>query len=159
MIAQEEEGHVVNTASIMGLMSGGSIYGATKHAVVSLSETVFTQLRGANAKVGVSVLCPGHVPTRITSAVRNRPEALWDGGERPSDAELAQRDAMWADRGLNSLTPAQVAEKVVAAVHAGHFYILPHDNDLAVKRRFDNVLSRQGPEPVNPLADGIVRPA
>jgi NAD(P)-dependent dehydrogenase (short-subunit alcohol dehydrogenase family) len=152
MLAQDEPGHVLNTASIMGLTPGGSIYGATKHAVVSVSETLFTQLKAIDARVGVSVLCPGHVPTRITSSLRNRPNELWDGGERPSDDELAQRDSMWAERGLNSLTPAQVADKVVAAVKAGDFYILPHENDLGVKRRFEAILSRQGPVPLNPIA-------
>src|SRR5581483_10527616 len=149
MLAQDEDGHVVNTASIMGLTPGGGVYGATKHAVVSVSESLFAQLRQANARIGVSVLCPGHVPTRITSAVRNRPDELWDGGERPSEDELAQRDAMWASRGLNSLTPEQVAEKVVAAIERGDFYILPHENDVAVERRFEAIRSRQGPLPAN----------
>jgi NAD(P)-dependent dehydrogenase (short-subunit alcohol dehydrogenase family) len=152
MLAQDEEGHVVNTASIMGLTPGGSIYGATKHAVVSLSETMFSQLKAMNAKIGVSVLCPGHVPTRITSSMRNRPDELWDEGERPSEAELAQRDTMWAERGMNSLTPLQVADKVVSAIKSGQFYILPHESDLGVKRRFEFILSREGPTPINPLA-------
>jgi len=157
MIAQDEPGHVVNTASIMGLTPGGSIYGATKHAVVSLSETLFGQLKQTDSKVHVSVLCPGHVPTRITSSIRNRPDELWDGGERPSEAELAQRDSFWADRGMNSLTPAQVAEKVLAAIKSEQFYILPHESDLGVKRRFESILSRQGPDPIGAL-EGIVRP-
>ncbi|HEY7268414.1 MAG TPA: SDR family NAD(P)-dependent oxidoreductase [Dehalococcoidia bacterium] len=152
MLAQGEDGHVVNTASIMGLTPGGSIYGATKHAVVSLSETMFAQLRAMDAKVGVSVLCPGHVPTRITSSVRNRPDGLMDGAARPTDAELRRRDAEWAQRGMSSLTPAQVADKVVAAVKAGDFYILPHESDLGVKRRFEAILSRQGPLPMMPIA-------
>jgi NAD(P)-dependent dehydrogenase (short-subunit alcohol dehydrogenase family) len=151
MLAQGDEGHVLNTASIMGLTPGGSIYGASKHAVVNLSETLFIQLRAANAKIGVSVLCPGHVPTRITSSVRNRPDDLWDGAERPTEAELLQRDAEWAQRGMQSLTPAEVADKVVGAIKAGDFYILPHDNDMGVKRRFEAILSRQGPQPMVPI--------
>lgn len=151
MLAQDEVGHVVNTASIMGLMPGGSVYGASKHAVVSVSETLFTQLRGAGAKIGVSVLCPGHVPTRITSSIRNRPEELWDEGERPSAEDLAQRDAMWAERGLNSLSPAEVATRVLEAIKREDFYILPHESDLGVKRRFESILSRRGPEPMNPM--------
>jgi NAD(P)-dependent dehydrogenase (short-subunit alcohol dehydrogenase family) len=153
MIAQGEEGHVVNTASIMGLTPGGGIYGVTKHAVVSFSESLFTQLRQANARVGVSVLCPGGVRTRITSSIRNRPDDLWEGGERPSEQELAERDAMWAQRISNaSMEPDQVAEKVVAAIRSGDFYILTHDNDAGVKRRFEAILSRRGPELMNPLA-------
>jgi NAD(P)-dependent dehydrogenase (short-subunit alcohol dehydrogenase family) len=159
MVAQGEEAHLVNTASIMGLTPGGGIYGATKHAVVSLSESLYTQLRQQESKVGVSVLCPGHVPTRITSSIRNRPDDLWDEGARPSDQDLAQRDAFWADRGMNSLTPAQVAEKVFAAVRNGDFYILPHESDLGVKRRFEAILSRKGPEPLGAALEGILRPA
>ncbi|HXH21625.1 MAG TPA: SDR family NAD(P)-dependent oxidoreductase [Dehalococcoidia bacterium] len=158
IIAQDEEAHVVNTASIMGLTPGGGIYGATKHAVVNLSETLYTQLRQMNAKVGVSVLCPGHVPTRITSSVRNRPDELWDDGPRPSEQELAQRDAFWAERGLASLTPAQVAEKVFAAIRADDFYILPHESDAGVRRRFEAILSRKGPEPLGAALEGILRP-
>ncbi len=150
MIAGGEEGHVVNTASIMGLTPGGGIYGTTKHAVVSLSETLFQQLTQAQAKVKVSVLCPGHVPTRITSAVRNRPEELWDGAARPSDAELAERDRFWAERGgaMSSIPPEGIAEKVLQAIKDEAFYILPHDSDLGVRRRFEGILSRQGPQPL-----------
>ncbi len=145
-----EEAHIVNTASIMGLNPGGGIYGATKHAVVSLSETLFNQLRQAGSRVGVSVLCPGHVPTRITSSLRNRPEDLWDGSGRPTEDELAERDRAWANRGASmpSLQPAEVAEKVVAAVRDGVFYILPHGSDVGIRRRFEAILSRQGPEPL-----------
>jgi hypothetical protein len=71
---------------------------------------------------------------------------------------LAQRDAFWADRGMNSLTPAQVAEKVFAAVRNGDFYILPHESDQGVKRRFDAILSRKGPEPMAAALEGILRP-
>ncbi len=152
MLAQDEAGHIVNTASIMGLTPGGGIYGATKHAVVSVSETLFTQLQAMNSKIGVSVLCPAHVTTRITSSVRNRPDELWDGDERPTDQELAERDAFWAERGqANTLMPLQVADKVLAAIKTGQFYILPHESDLGVKRRFEFILSRQGPVPINPL--------
>ncbi len=94
MIAQDEPGHIVNTASIMGLTPGGGIYGATKHAVVSVSESLHTQLKQAEAKVNVSVLCPAHVTTRITSSIRNRPEELSDGSAAADrgGAEAARRD-------------------------------------------------------------------
>lgn len=151
MVASGEEGHVVNTASIMGLTPGMGIYGVTKHAVVSLSESLHMQLRQANAKVGVSVLCPGHVPTRITSSVRNRPDDLWEGEARPSAQELAERDKMWAERGLQTLQPVEVGEKVLQAMKDGMFYILPHESDVGVHRRFEAILSRRGPEPMMPI--------
>ncbi len=148
MLKNGEEGHIVNTASIMGLTPAGGIYGATKHAVVSFSETLFQQLRMIEARVGASVLCPAHVPTRITSSIRNRPDELWDGAERPTEEELRQRDREWAERGMSSLTPEQVAERVIAAVRDGVFYVLPHETDEGVRRRFEAILSRRGPEPM-----------
>ena len=148
MLEKGEDGHIVNTASIMGLNPGGGIYGATKHAVVSFSETLFQQLSTAQAKVGVSVLCPAHVPTRIYSSVRNRPEELSDGSQRPTEDELGERDRIWAERGaMMTMQPEQVADKVIEAIRGGVFYILPHGSDLGVRRRFDAILSRQGPEP------------
>lgn len=151
MLESGQEGHVVNTASIMGLTPGMGIYGVSKHAVVSFSEALYQQLRQAEARVGVSVLCPGHVPTRITSSVRNRPDDLWEGEARPSGEELAERDRMWAQRGLASLQPVEVGEKVLQAIKDGLFYILPHESDVGVRRRFDAVLSRRGPEPGMPI--------
>jgi hypothetical protein len=102
------------------------------------------------------VLCPAHVPTRITSSVRNRPEELWEGGERPTAEELAERDRMWARRGLNSLKPEEVADKVLAAIRDGAFYILPHESDVGVQRRFEAILSRRGPEPMMGAGLGIL---
>ena len=76
MLRQDEEGHVLNTASTAGLTSGPNlpIYGATKHAVVRISEALHQQLAQRQAKVKVSVLCPGGVRTRIALASRNRPD-------------------------------------------------------------------------------------
>ena len=73
MLAQDEPGHIVNTASQAGLVTANSIYSLTKHGVVALSEGLHLQLRQQNAKVGVSVLCPLFVDTRIMEAERNRP--------------------------------------------------------------------------------------
>src|SRR5438874_185332 len=84
MLRQDEEGHVVNTASIAGLTSGPTlpIYGATKHGVVRISEALHHQLAQRQAKIKVSVLCPGGVRTRIALATRNRP------ADRPPSDEL-----------------------------------------------------------------------
>ena len=64
MLEQGEEGHVVNTASLAGLMPGRGIYGVTKQAVVALSESLYNDLKAMDAKIGVSVLCPGWVEWR-----------------------------------------------------------------------------------------------
>ena len=76
MLEQGDEGHIVNTASLAGLMPGRGIYGVTKQAVVALSESIYNDLKVADAKIGVSVLCPGWVNTNIIDAGRNRPAEL-----------------------------------------------------------------------------------
>ena len=91
MIAHGEEGHVVNTSSILGLTTGaGSIYGVSKHAVTRLSEGLFQDLTAANAKIGVTVLCPGMIATNIITSGRNRPDRLKDEAE--PDAARSQGD-------------------------------------------------------------------
>src|SRR4051795_3514185 len=74
----QDEGHIVNTASVAGIISppGTAAYNVTKHAVVSLSETLYHDLRERNSRVGVSVLCPAYVPTGIADSERNRPAGI-----------------------------------------------------------------------------------
>jgi NAD(P)-dependent dehydrogenase (short-subunit alcohol dehydrogenase family) len=93
MLRHGEEGHIVNTASMAGLASGPDlpIYGATKHAVVRISEALHFQLAARQAPIHVSVLCPAGVKTRIAVATRNRP------GQRPSDDELERREQAAAE--------------------------------------------------------------
>jgi NAD(P)-dependent dehydrogenase (short-subunit alcohol dehydrogenase family) len=83
LIAQNE-GHIVNTASVAGLISppGMGAYNVTKHAVVALSETLYHDLRSRDCAVGVSVLCPAYVPTRIAESERNRPKESRPRGSR-----------------------------------------------------------------------------
>src|SRR6187402_1869303 len=78
MIASGEPGHVINTASVAGLLSlpGSAVYCVSKHAVVTLSECLRHDLRVAKAAVGVSVLCPAFVQTGIFESARNRPQEL-----------------------------------------------------------------------------------
>src|SRR5437870_3195787 len=76
MLAQDEEGHVVNTASVAGLLPSNRVYSVTKHAVVALSEALYHSLRQMDAKVHASVLCPGLIETRIMYSYRNRPPEL-----------------------------------------------------------------------------------
>jgi len=150
MLAQDEEGHVVNTASIAGLTSGAAlpIYGASKHAVVRISEALHYQLAEQNAKVKVSVLCPGGVNTRIALATRNRPDELWDGTTaRPTAEELERREQEWAAlTGERGMRPEDVAARVFQAIQDEQFYILTHDQyDGAIRTRMENILGRQNP--------------
>ncbi len=144
MLAQEEEGHIVNTASVAGLIPGGGIYGVTKHAVVSLSESVFNQLKLREAKVGVSVLCPGYVNTRILEAGRNRPAELRNEVEPPDP--LGPR--LGPDLIANGMPPTQVADIVFEAVRNDQFYITTtSDFDNYIRTRFENILGRRNPVP------------
>src|SRR5712691_4320287 len=90
MLEQGAEGHVVNTASAAGLVSSPlmGVYNASKHAVVTLSETLHHDLRVAKADIGVSVLCPAFVPTGIRQSERNRPADLVDEGP-PTESQIA----------------------------------------------------------------------
>jgi NAD(P)-dependent dehydrogenase (short-subunit alcohol dehydrogenase family) len=149
MLEQGEEGHVVNTASMAGLLSGAGagIYGTTKHAVVRITEALYFQLGQMDAKVKASVLCPGIINTRIFSSGRNRPDPLWDAGARPDTAEfdrrLAEGDAYFA----HGLPPEEVAEQVLQAIRDEQFYILTRDVPLdRVRARFENIVAMRNPE-------------
>jgi NAD(P)-dependent dehydrogenase (short-subunit alcohol dehydrogenase family) len=136
VLLEQEEGHLVNTASVAGLTTGAylGIYTATKHAVVALTEALALQL--ADTSVGVSVLCPGAVRTRIAVADRNQP-----GHER----ELAEDET--ADLMSEAMDPADVAQQVFEAVRDDRFYILTHGDDFdgAVRTRMEAILERRNP--------------
>jgi NAD(P)-dependent dehydrogenase (short-subunit alcohol dehydrogenase family) len=138
MLAQGSEGHVINTASIAGLSPGASAYGVSKHAVVALSESLASGLRERAAPIGVSVLCPGMVQTRIMEADRNRPEDLPDAASLSAENQ-ALIDAMLAQGKL----PVDIAEMVFQAVEHDQFYILPHPVwDDSVRDRMEHILAR-----------------
>lgn len=128
MIAQGE-GHIVNTASIAGLMSapGTGPYTVSKHAVVSLSEMLYGELKAENAGVGVSVLCPSFVDTRIFASEKNRP---LDEATRSDPAWIAEQaaieEAASAFFTSSALPTEVVAEQVFDAIEKEQFYILTH---------------------------------
>jgi NAD(P)-dependent dehydrogenase (short-subunit alcohol dehydrogenase family) len=147
LIAQDE-GHIVNTASMAGLVSvpGMGPYNVTKHGVVTLSETLFHELEALGSRVGVSVLCPGHVRTRIWESERNRPEALAATGSDPSSEERRQTREMFKTIVESSLDPALVAERVHAAILDGTFYIHTHEGfRTAVEQRLRAILDGKRP--------------
>lgn len=125
MIASGEVGHVVNTASTAGLLGFPQIapYVAAKMAVVGTSESLYNDLKAAGHSIGVSVVCPGGVRTRIRESERNRPgfEGQTDG------ASMESKEA---------IDPEDVAELVHRAVLDGTFWVLPHERyvDLFVDR-------------------------
>jgi NAD(P)-dependent dehydrogenase (short-subunit alcohol dehydrogenase family) len=149
LLLEQGEGHVVNTASIAGLTTAPFIgpYNATKQAVVAISETLYKDLQVAGASgVGVSVLCPGFVQTRIADSGRNRPD--WAPGrevegEVEGDVRTVIRDLI--DGGI----PAEVvAECVLDAVRTDTFYVLTHpDLRVAIQTRFEDIVEGRSPSP------------
>ena len=131
MIARGEPGHIVNTASMAGLIAskGLGVYNTSKYAVVGLSETLAKDLRPY--RIGVSVLCPLGVQTRIRDSERNRPAALRNERAEPvTPVELIGR----------SLAPDAVADMVLAAIHANELYVITHDESLEpLRRRFERM--------------------
>ena len=137
---------MVNTASIAGLTTAPFLgpYNATKQAVVAISETLFKDLQAVGAPVGVSVLCPGFVQTRIAESDRNRPAWAPDR-EVGGAAELRGAVQDMVDGGI---PPAVVADRVIDAVRTDTFYILTHPElDDAVRTRFDDILQGRPPSP------------
>ncbi|MDP6605442.1 MAG: SDR family NAD(P)-dependent oxidoreductase [Dehalococcoidia bacterium] len=154
MLEQDEPGHVVNTASMAGLLSGATadIYGATKHAVVRITEALYFQLQQEQSKVGASVLCPGIINTRIFASGRNRPDELANPGQQLSDDErterIAEGDAFF-ERGL---APSEVAEQLFEAIRDEQLYVLTRDVPLdRISARTENIVTGRNPEPLQPL--------
>lgn len=157
MLAHGEEGHIVNTSSVLGLSTGnGSIYGVSKHAVTRLTEGLWFDLRAANAKIDASVLCPGMIATRIIEAERNRPAHLRAELSVPPESvqtARAMRDAMSARFQADGMPPDEVGEIVFEAIRDGRFYILTHPAIKdRVRVRMEDILGDRQPTP--PAAGG-----
>ncbi len=158
MLAHGEAGHIVNTASVAGLVTGstGAPYTVSKHGVVALSEILYKDLKARNAKLSVSVLCPGWVDTRIIESERNRPDELKPEG--PTAAPPSPQMQMWREvvRGLlkNGFRPETIAGLVFDAVKSDTFYIVPVQPDIedALERRLEDIRLRRNPTIVPPGA-------
>jgi NAD(P)-dependent dehydrogenase (short-subunit alcohol dehydrogenase family) len=145
LIAQGE-GHIVNTASVAGLISppGSGAYNVTKHAVVALSESLHHDLKERNSSVGVSVLCPAYVPTGISSSERNRPAGLSSAPK--SEVTKAKEANLKKAVASGRLTADDVANAVVAAVKEDRFYILTHPRIKgAIQARMEDILAERPP--------------
>lgn len=148
-------GHVVNTASILGLMTSVGLgpYNVSKHGVVALSETLHAEMLASDTGVGVTCLCPGLVSTNIMDSERNRPERLFDGADRGTwdsvaTAGGADSDARAAVRELYShaLRPAAVADLVVDAIAAGQLWLFTDgDFDSVIAARHRDIEARRTP--------------
>ena len=140
------EGHIVNTASMAGLLNAPTmgVYNVSKHAVVSLSETLYQDLQLVEAPIGASVLCPYFVPTGISQSHRNRPEDV--KGDVPTASQRAAQSM--SDKAVNSgkVTAQEVAENTFKAINEQQFYIFSHPGALSnVQERMEDVVGIKNP--------------
>ena len=147
MLASGEEGHIVNTASIAGLISVPSLstYNVTKFGVVTLSEGLHHDLTLRGANIGVSVLCPGWVNTRIAESERNR--ASQDRTDMTKLDKVSVKTNMAVMKAVQSgISPEEVARATVDAVKNKQFYILTHPHTLkGVEVRMQDILQNRAP--------------
>jgi len=155
MLRQDNECHIVNISSIEGLLQGsgpgGAIYGLSKHAIVSLTETLRTELEVVESKIKVSVVCPGWVSTRIVYGDIHRPEKY----QNPSEDQIidTRNEDIFKKRGIDiedalvqspAITPEKAAEIILQGIKDEKLYILTHKDEFLkgqVKERFDEILS------------------
>ena len=130
-----------------GRRPGSAPYCASKHAVVAISESLYRELQLTGSALGVSVLCPGFVDTRIMDAGRNWPSRL--GAPPESNQVAGVVEQVFRERISSGMAPAEVAAQVVAAVKQGRFWVLPHADEYAgeVRARFDAAVTGAEPRP------------
>jgi NAD(P)-dependent dehydrogenase (short-subunit alcohol dehydrogenase family) len=147
MLAQDEEGHMVNTASMTSVVRATNMYGVTKHAVLALTEVAYAQLRERGARVGISALCPGIIATRLFLGSRNRPAELRN--ERPPSgaAEGEELRRRMHERLSAGMPPADVAEILVRGIREERLYILTdREWDERIQARTGDILRGTNPE-------------
>jgi NAD(P)-dependent dehydrogenase (short-subunit alcohol dehydrogenase family) len=143
-------GHVVNTASVAGIINppGSAAYNVTKHAVVAFTETLHHDLRERGSAVGVSLLCPAYVPTGIADSERNRPAGLEAATKSPET--LAREQMLKKAVASGRVSADDVARAVVQAVKDERFYVLTHPRIKgAIRARMDDILEERTPR--NPM--------
>jgi NAD(P)-dependent dehydrogenase (short-subunit alcohol dehydrogenase family) len=151
LLRQGDEGHIVNTASVAGLIAppGMGMYNVSKHAVVALTETLHHDLAARGAKVKCSVVCPAYFPSGIAESERARPASLREDRAKTAE-DLAREANMRKAVQSGRLSAADIAERVFDAVRDERFYVLTHPRILpAVEARMRDIL--EGRNPGNPL--------
>ncbi len=141
------EGHIVNTASMAGLITAPAmgVYSVSKHAAVALTESVAHDLKLVTEQVHCSVLCPSYVPTNIGTSYNNRPQDLVNDAP-PSKSQLAARAASQDSITSGGITAEQVAKATFEALRNREFYICPQPEALAlVRERLECVVSQGDP--------------
>jgi len=158
LLEQNEPAHVVNTASMAGLTTGPmtAAYFMSKHAVVSLSESLFHELAARErCPVGVSVVCPELVNTRIFHAERNRPPHLKRDAAEDLPAETQQVETAVSNVASLGVDPRVLAERTLAAIRENRFWVLPPEGDpwrVAARQRHRSIDDATNPTLGGPLA-------
>jgi NAD(P)-dependent dehydrogenase (short-subunit alcohol dehydrogenase family) len=153
-LLEHDEGHIVNTASIAGLggAAGLGVYCTSKFAVVGLSESLHHDLAARSSQVGVSVLCPGFVNTRIFESDRNMPDDVREALETNEGDDELQRTVVGF-----GIPPADAADAVYAAITENRFFVLPHVR--AARQHAENRLVwMEGGEPAAFDIESLIRP-
>lgn len=146
MLKQDTEAHIVNTASMAGVTNGpySAPYYMSKHAVLSLSESIYHELEMRGAKIGISALCPELVATNINKASRNRPPALQRKQGPPTESESVE--AALSGFIITGTPPAAIAQRVLQAIREERFYILSEDGwRRSCETRLDDIRLARNP--------------
>jgi NAD(P)-dependent dehydrogenase (short-subunit alcohol dehydrogenase family) len=149
LLERGEEGHIVNTASMAALacMPLSAAYTASKHAVLALSETLYLELRGRGAPIGVSALCPEAVATGIAHSERVRPPHLRRKAGEADAPEFALVEGAIRQAIARGLSPEAIAARTVRAIREDRFYILPDDEPwlAACRSRLEDIRLGRNP--------------
>jgi len=151
MIEQDTDCHIVNTASVAGLIGGvtNACYSVTKHGVVALTENLFADLQAQNLKVHTSVLCPGFINTNIHDSGRNRHDHLINDGDTGPTAEQLEMRKNFKTFLEQGMQPEKLADIVFDGIRAERLYILTHSEfDQTILGRAQNITSGTNPEPL-----------
>lgn len=146
MLADGQSGHILNTASVAGFVSGegSAVYGASKHAVVRITEALYAGLRQQNAPIGVTMLCPGLVATRIYEGERSRPAHLQSRDGPPAEAAAFQ--SISDNLFQNAPSPDDVATQAFDGIREDRFYVFTTTRyDPVIAQRTQSILARENP--------------
>jgi NAD(P)-dependent dehydrogenase (short-subunit alcohol dehydrogenase family) len=156
MLKQDEESHIVNTSSIMGLFSiAGAPYTVSKHGVVALSEILYRELEQAGHNIGISVLCPAYINTGIFEAERNRPADLRDTGSQQSiymsDPKVQEMIEHAKQLHRSGMSPQKNADIVFDAIKENRFYILANAEQFKpmIQVRMEDILQERNPTSIS----------
>lgn len=159
-LIEQGEGHFVNTASMAGLVAMGNMapYNVTKFGVVALSETLYWDLQNEGTDVGVSVLCPAFVNTRIWDSQRNRPAHLQNKPDSTQSADFEAGQKMMKHVVESGIPAEDVADRVHDAVVNNELYILTHSATApALEKRIGHILKGENPTPPSTSIDDLTK--